>query len=259
MFIRAYLRASTSEQDATRAKQSLIDFAAEQGHKIAAFYIENASGAKLERPQLFRLLDDSHEGDVLLIEGVDRLSRLSQDDWALLKAKIAAKKVTVVSLDLSTSHAALKPTEGMDDFTKGMIAAVNGMLLDILAVVARKDYEDRRRRQAQGIAKGKAEGVYKGRPANVDLHNRITELLADGKSIRKVADLLKCSTTTVQKVRQLNALEAAHEAFRKEYVMLDEKIDQSLNGNGPDLTEADYQPWLDKKDALEKAGKEPQV
>lgn len=254
MFIRAYLRASTSEQDATRAKQSLIDFAAKQGHKIAAFYIENASGAKLERPQLFRLLDDSHEGDVLLIEGVDRLSRLSQDDWTLLKARIAAKKVTIVSLDLSTSYAALKPTEGMDDFTKGMIAAVNGMLLDILAVVARKDYEDRRRRQAQGIATAKAEGAYKGRPANVDLHNRITELLADGKSIRKVAELLKCSTTTVQKVRQLNALDAAHEAFRKEYAMLDEKIDQSLNGNGPDLTEADYRPWLNKKDALEKVG-----
>lgn len=258
MFIRAYLRASTSEQDATRARQSLIDFAAEQGHKIAAFYIENASGAKLDRPQLFRLLDDSHEGDVLLIEGVDRLSRLSQDDWALLKAKIAAKKVTVVSLDLSTSHAALKPTQGMDEFTKGMIAAVNGMLLDILAVVARKDYEDRRRRQAQGIAKGKVEGVYKGRPANVELHNRISELLADGKSIRKVAELLQCSTTTVQKVRQLNALDAAHEEFRKEYAVLDEKIDQSLKGSEPDLTEADYQPWMDAKDALEKAGQVPQ-
>jgi DNA invertase Pin-like site-specific DNA recombinase len=219
MFIRAYLRASTSEQDATRARQSLIDFAAEQGHKIAAFYIENASGAKLERPQLFRLLDDSHEGDVMLIEGVDRLSRLSQNDWALLKAKIAAKKVTVVSLDLSTSHAALKPTQGMDEFTKGMVAAVNGMLLDILAVVARKDYEDRRRRQAQGIAKAKADGVYKGRPTNLDLHNRISELLADGKSIRKVAELLKCSTTTVQKVRQLNALEGAHEVIRQKYAV----------------------------------------
>ncbi|MBI6918892.1 recombinase family protein [Pseudomonas monteilii] len=253
MFIRAYLRASTSEQDATRAKQSLIDFAAEQGHKIAAFYIENASGAKLERPQLFRLLDDSHEGDVLLIEGVDRLSRLSQDDWALLKARIAAKKVTVVSLDLSTSHAALKSADGMDDFTKGMIAAVNGMLLDILAVVARKDYEDRRRRQAQGIATAKAEGAYKGRPANLDLHKRVSELLADGKSIRKVAELLKCSTTTVQKVK-LNALEAAHEAFRRENEILDEKIEQSYMPNGPDLTEADYQSWMDKKEALEKAG-----
>ncbi|MGY2178023.1 recombinase family protein [Pseudomonas azotoformans] len=201
MFIRAYLRASTSEQDASRAKAALVSFAAECGHKIAAFYIENESGTKLERPELFRLLEDSHEGDVLLIEQVDRLSRLSPDDWATLKAKIAAKKVTVVSLDLSTSHAVLKPTEGMNDFTKGMIAAINGMLLDMLAVVARKDYEDRRRRQAEGIERAKQQGSYKGRQADTELRNRITTLLNDGKSIRSVAGLLECSTTTVQKVK----------------------------------------------------------
>lgn len=201
MFIRAYLRASTSDQDASRAKSALVAFAADNGHKIAAFYTENESGTKLERPELFRLLEDSHEGDVLLIEQVDRLSRLSPDDWATLKAKIAAKKVTVVSLDLSTSHAVLQPTKDMDEFTKGMISAVNGMLLDMLAVVARKDYEDRRRRQAQGIEKAKVEGVYKGRQVNTDLRNRITTLLNDGKSIRAVAGLLDCSTTTVQKVK----------------------------------------------------------
>lgn len=201
MFVRAYLRASTSDQDATRAKQALIDFAAERGHKIAAFYIENVSGASLARPELFKLLSDSHQGDVLLIEGVDRLSRLDPDNWGLLKAQIAAKKVTVVSMDLSTSHAVLKPTEGMDDFTKGMIAAVNGMLLDMLAVVARKDYEDRRRRQAEGIKKAKADGVYKGRPVDAKLHERVREMLADGKSIRKIAEFLDCSTTTVQKVK----------------------------------------------------------
>lgn len=82
-----------------------------------------------------------------------------------------------------------------------MIAAVNGMLLDILAVVARKDYEDRRRRQAEGIAKARNDGVYKGRPADAKLRQRISELLADGKSIRKVASLLECSTTTVQRVK----------------------------------------------------------
>jgi len=201
MFIRAYLRASTSEQNASRAKEALVAFAADNGHKIAAFYIENESGTKLERPELFRLLEDSHEGDVLLIEGVDRLSRLTQPDWDLLKARIAAKRVTVVSVDLSTSHAALKPTEGMDDFTKGMIAAVNDMLLDMLAVVARKDYEDRRRRQAEGILKGKANGAYKGRQEDTELRNRITILLNDGKSIRAVAHMLECSTTTVQRVK----------------------------------------------------------
>lgn len=106
-----------------------------------------------------------------------------------------------MSIDLSTSHAALKPTEGMDEFTKGMIAAVNGMLLHILAVVARKDYEDRRCRQAEGIAKAKTNGAYKGRPEDAKLRQRISKLLADGKSIRKVASLLECSTTTVQKVK----------------------------------------------------------
>ncbi|KPU60980.1 hypothetical protein AN403_5078 [Pseudomonas fluorescens] len=201
MFIRAYLRASTSEQDASRAKTALVAFAAERGHRIAAFYIENESGAKLERPELFRLLEDSHEGDILLIEGVDRLSRLTQPDWDLLKAKIAAKRVTVVSIDLSTSHAALEPAQGMSDFTKGMIAAVNGMLLDMLAIVARKDYEDRRRRQAEGIATAKKDGKYRGRQVDTDLRERITILLNDGKSIRAVASLLECSTTTVQRVK----------------------------------------------------------
>jgi DNA invertase Pin-like site-specific DNA recombinase len=200
MFIRAYLRASTDSQDATRAKGALVQFAAEHGHKVAAFYMENESGTKLDRPELFRLLEDSHEGDVLLIEQVDRLSRLSQDDWAMLKTQIAAKKVTVVSLDLSTSHAVLQPTKGMDDFTKGMIAAVNGMLLDMLAVVARKDYEDRRRRQEQGITKAKDNGVYKGRQVDQDLHARIKDALESGMSLRKAATTVGCAVSTVQRV-----------------------------------------------------------
>lgn len=200
MFVRAYLRASADDQDALRAKEQLKAFASEHGHRVAAFYIENASGAKLQRAELFRLLDDSHEGDVLLIEGVDRLSRLTQEDWASLKAIIAAKKVTVVSIDLATSHAALKPAQGQDDFTRGMIAAVNGMLLDMLAVVARKDYEDRRRRQAQGIEKGQASGVYTGRKTNEALHKRIKDCLASGNSLRKTAAIVNCALSTVQRV-----------------------------------------------------------
>lgn len=45
-----------------------------------------------------------------------------------------------------------------------MLAAINDMMLDMLAAIARKDYEDRRRRQAEGIAKAKLAGRYKGRP-----------------------------------------------------------------------------------------------
>ncbi|WP_160171184.1 recombinase family protein, partial [Vibrio sp. ER1A] len=76
MFIRAYLRASTTEQDAERAKSDLHNFAKQHNVRIASFYTEHLSGTKLERAELARLIEDSHRGDVLLIEKVDRLSRL---------------------------------------------------------------------------------------------------------------------------------------------------------------------------------------
>lgn len=202
MFIRGYLRASTNDQDAYRARAALIEFAAAHGHKIAAFYVDNASGTKLERDQLNRLIDDSHSGDVLLIEQVDRLSRLQADDWEAMKTHIKDKGITVVSLDLPTSHTALTASGATDDFTKGMIRAVNGMLLDMLAVVARKDYEDRRRRQAEGINAAKANGVYKGRKTDESLHERIRSALQSGMSLRKTATLVDCALSTVQRVQK---------------------------------------------------------
>src|SRR3954449_8358940 len=75
MYVRAYLRASTEDQNANRARQDLERFAAEHGLGVAAFYVEHESGAKLSRPELFRLLSDAKPGDVLLVEQVDRLSR----------------------------------------------------------------------------------------------------------------------------------------------------------------------------------------
>jgi DNA invertase Pin-like site-specific DNA recombinase len=103
MFVRAYLRASTSDQDANRACDQLQAFAAERGLTIAAWYVENESGAMLARPELFRLLGDAHPGDILLVEQVDRLSRLTAADWERLKAELTARRMRVVALDLPTS------------------------------------------------------------------------------------------------------------------------------------------------------------
>src|SRR5438874_6625187 len=114
MFIRAYLRASTDQQDASRAKKQLQNFAKERGLKIASFYTENASGASLQRPELFRLVEDTHPGDVLLLEQVDRLSRLTSPDWDRLKAIIKDKGVRVIALDLPTSWSMISPQK--DEF-----------------------------------------------------------------------------------------------------------------------------------------------
>ena len=200
MFIRAYLRASTDEQDATRARDQLKTFAADRGLHIAAWYVENESGAKLARPELFRLLADAQPGDVLLVEQVDRLSRLTASDWEKLRAELAARKVRVVALDLPTSW--MMATNTADEFTGRMFEAINGMLLDMLAAVARKDYDDRRRRQAQGQAKAKAEGRYKGRPEDTARNAGIANLLAAGHSWSAIQDVTGCSRATIAKIAQ---------------------------------------------------------
>ena len=198
MFIRSYLRASTDQQDATRAQQDLERFVSDRGLSIAATYVENESGASLKRPELFRLLGDCQPGDILLVEQVDRLSRLNGDDWEKLKHEIAARKVRIVALDLPSSHA--MATSNQDEFTGRMLEAVNAMLLDMLAAVARKDYQDRKRRTAQGIARAKAAGKFKGRPENKERNARIKQLLGNGLTWTEIQNLAGCSRATVARV-----------------------------------------------------------
>jgi len=198
--IYGYLRASTKEQDATRAKKSLEDFSQRSSQKVSGWFVENESGATLKRPELFRLLEIAQQGDILLVEQVDRISRLNTHDWERLKSQIKNKGIIIVSLDLPTSHQFMETTT--DDFTQRMLTAINSMMLDMLAAVARKDYEDRRRRQSEGIAKAKREGKYRGRPKNEALRRNIKALVRDGCSISEVVDSLKCSNKTAISVRK---------------------------------------------------------
>jgi DNA invertase Pin-like site-specific DNA recombinase len=215
MFVRAYLRASTDEQDANRARGELKGFASARGLSVACWYVENESGATLARPELFRLLADAQPGDVLLVEQVDRLSRLTTGDWDRLKGELTARRIRVVSLDLPTSW--VMATNNADEFTSRMFEAINGMLLDVLAAVARKDYDDRRRRQAQGIAKMKAEGKNRaggkkpsGRPEDAERNARIAQQLRDGVSWSTIQNAEDCSRSTIYKVhKRMAAISAA--------------------------------------------------
>jgi len=65
MLIHAYLRASTKDQNALRAKQDLIDFANGYELKISSYHIEHASGASLEREVLWNMINDANKGDCI--------------------------------------------------------------------------------------------------------------------------------------------------------------------------------------------------
>ena len=162
--IHAYLRASTEEQDASRAKQALQTFINSKdtsGIHEVLWHIENHSGRDFDRPVLMKLINNADHGDVILVEQIDRLTRLTTGDWDKLKSLLKSKGMSIVSVDLPTTYVPLTQATALDEVSQVMMTAVNGMMLDILAVMASKDYEDRRRRQAEGIATKRLEEPHK--------------------------------------------------------------------------------------------------
>ena len=142
-------------------------FAANLGHHTTE-YIENHTGTKLERPRLNKLLSESEHGDILLVESVDRLSRLSQHDFEILKQRIKDKGLRLIVQDLPTTHTALNAT---DEITGAVLNVVNNMLIDLLATMARLDNEKRRERIKQGLERSGYKPT--GKKANTAKHKRI--------------------------------------------------------------------------------------
>lgn len=200
-----YLRASTKEQDAQRALSLLQQFAAEKGLTVAGIYSENISGTKLDRPELTKLLNTAQAGDVLVVESVDRLSRLSHEDWESLKAAITSKGLRLVVADLPTSHI-LVTDKGI---TGQIMQVINGMLIDLMATMARLDQEKRVERIKQGIAKKKAESPEwkaTGKKRNAAKWEQIKGyLVKGGNTAEEIAKLCDVGVATVYRVKKETA------------------------------------------------------
>ncbi|ANH96486.1 resolvase [Pseudomonas koreensis] len=202
-----YLRASTKDQDANRAKAALELFAVEKGLNIVGVYAENISGTKLNRRELLALLDTAKEGDVLLVESVDRLSRLSQADWDTLKATIRAKGLRLVVADLPTSHM-LVEAKGI---TGQIMDVINNMLIDLMATMARLDQEKRVQRIKQGLENKKAtdpdwKPAGKGRNAAKWAEVQALMQKHPTMSADQIAKLADCGVATVYRIKKESKL-----------------------------------------------------
>ena len=102
-----------------------------------------------------------------------------------VEEELQSRQLRVVALDLPTLWMMVKSD---DAFTARMFEALNGMMLDMLAAIARKDYDDRRRRQMQGIAKARTEGRYRGRPEDKKRNTAIMNMLKRGMSWNSIID-----------------------------------------------------------------------
>ena len=99
-----------------------------------------------------------------------------QDIVRSVKAKGASLKATEQPIDTST--------------------AAGKAFLDMLGVFAEFETNLRRERQLEGIAKAKLAGVYKGRPASIDIL-RVRKLKADGMGASEIAKSLGIGRASV--------------------------------------------------------------
>lgn len=195
-FARIYIRVSTDEQDLER-QEKLISDAKNEGYYVANVYREKASGARSDRPELQRMISDLQDGDIVIAERIDRISRLPLDEAMALVNAIKAKgaKLSIPGIfDLSEIST---ETTGI---TKIVLDAIQELLLKISLQGSRDEYEDRRRRQKEGIDLAKKNNKYQGRKRNKQLHKMIIECRSSGMSIVKTAQLVSTSTTTVKSV-----------------------------------------------------------
>jgi DNA invertase Pin-like site-specific DNA recombinase len=124
--IYGYARVSTGGQSEAAQVRQLRAAGAKK------VFREVASGAKTDRAQLRRLLDQLAPGDVLMVTRLDRLARSTRDLLNTL-ATITAKKAGFKSLgdtwaDTTTSHGRLMLTVlgGLAEFERDLIRARTG-------------------------------------------------------------------------------------------------------------------------------------
>ena len=128
------------------------------------------------------------EGDELVVTRVDRLARSVLDLQQIVR-QLAEKGV------------ALKATEQPIDTS----TAAGKCFLDMLSVFAEFETNLRRERQMEGVAKAKAAGKYKGRPASINAI-RLREMKANGASVKEICCELGISRASVYRLLETSKI-----------------------------------------------------
>jgi len=188
MRIAIYARVSTKKQDELNQLAQLREFAAKQGWKIVAEYTDVVSGsgkkARIKFDQM--MLDASQKKfDLLLFWALDRLSREG-----------IVKTITYLEQLKGWGIGWRSYTQPFLDTGNEM---VNGIVLSVLAAVAKQERITISERTLAGLARAKKEGRTLGRPeVQVDVQ-RARRMQKDGLGLRPIAATLGCSVNTLQR------------------------------------------------------------
>ncbi|MGZ2442818.1 recombinase family protein [Sinorhizobium medicae] len=172
--IYGYARVSSTDQDLSIQETAL------RAAGATIIRSEKKSGTTTKgRDELATLIEFARAGDTIMVTRIDRLAR-SIADLAQIVRTLESKGV----------H--LKATEQPIDTS----SPAGRAFLQMLGVFAEFETAIRRERQLEGVAKAKANGVYKGRKASIDA-DKVKALVAAGKGATEIAKELNIGRASV--------------------------------------------------------------
>ena len=176
-----YARVSSKDQNLDR------QLAALKKEKVFRIFTDTVSGLSTQRPGLDGALNYLRTGDQLIVVSMDRLAR-SLIDLHRLVDELTERGVSVKFLKEGQTYS-------LDS------SPVAKLMLGLLGSVAEFERAIIRERQAEGIAKAKARGVYKGRAKvlNEEQIIQAREWVSEGIPKAEVARRLGIGRTTLYK------------------------------------------------------------
>ena len=182
--IGVYVRVSTIGQNIEGQKQEIERWLNGNGMTDVRWFIDKATGTKLDRPAFKKLQEAIFHGEIktVICWKLDRLSRSLKDgiqvlcDWCDRGLRVVA-------------------TSQQIDFN----GSLGKMLAAVLLGIAEMEHETRRERQAAGISAAKKRGVYLGRQIGYrkGQPDRARQLRDKGNSMEEIARALDVSQRTV--------------------------------------------------------------
>ena len=181
-----YARVSTDDQNLDHQRERL------HGAGCGRLFEEKISGARRDRPELARLLDQLRKDDVVVVTRLDRLARSTGNLLEIAEA-VRAKEAGLLSL-----------AEPWADTT----SPAGRMVLTVFAGIAEFERELIRQRTDEGRQAARKRGVTFGRPSKLrpDQRELVTRLLQEGRSVSEVARTFNVHPATIYRCIEMPAL-----------------------------------------------------
>ena len=223
MTVYGYLRVSTDKQDAAAQKIGIEELAKRRGLVIEKYIDdEGVSGTKEpSKRQLGKLLEDLHDGDVVI---ASEISRLGRDLFMIMRILELCMKKNVKVLTVKDGY------ELGDNIQSKVLAFAFGLSAEIeRKLISQRTKEGVEKRKENGVLLGCPCGIKKRR--KLDPHiDKIREMLSQGIPKARIARELGVDRNTLHAFvsERVENKEVSWRHKKKEFLKLDEQKIMSL-------------------------------